>query len=127
MDTASRLILFADVIDSGSFSKAADRRSINRSLVSKQIAKLEEHLGIRLLNRTTRSLSPTDAGRAIYQHARSLREQLTETDALVASLRDDVSGELQISSATHFGRVHVLPVVETLIEDYPSLGSGIFL
>jgi len=73
------------------------------------------------LNRTTRSLSPTDAGQAIYQHARSLREQLTETDALVASLRDDVSGELRISSATQFGRVHVLPVIETLIEDYPGL------
>ena len=121
MDTASRLILFADVIDSGSFSKAADRRAVNRSLVSKQIAKLEGHLGVRLLHRTTRSLSLTDAGRAIYQHACSLRDQLMETDALVASLRDDVSGELRISSTTHFGRLHVLPVVKTLTEDHPGL------
>ncbi len=121
MDTASRLILFADVIDSGSFSKAADRRDVNRSLVSKQIAKLEQHLGVRLLHRTTRSLSLTDAGRAIYQHACSLRNQLMETDALVASLRDEITGELRISSTTHFGRLHVLPVIEALAEEYPRL------
>ncbi len=121
MDTASRLILFADVIDSGSFSKAAERRSVNRSLVSKQIAKLEEHLGVRLLHRTTRSLSLTDDGRAIYQHACTLRNQLMETDALVASLRDDVTGELRISSTTHFGRLHVLPVVEAMATEHPGL------
>lgn len=121
MDTASRLILFADVIDNGSFSKTASRREVNRSLVSKQIAKLEENLSVRLLNRTTRSLSLTDAGHAIYQHACTLREQLMETEALVASLQKDISGELRISSTTHFGRLHVLPVVEALIEDYPGL------
>jgi len=121
MDVASRLILFADVIDNGSFSKAAVRRKVNRSIVSKHIAQLEEHLGVRLLNRTTRSLSLTDAGVAIYKHASCLRNQLLETDALVASLREDVSGELRISSTTHFGRIHVMPVVKKLSEDYPEL------
>jgi len=121
MDTASRLILFADVIDSGSFSKAASRRDVNRSMVSKQIAQLEAHLGVRLLNRTTRSLSLTDAGHSIFQHACSLRDQLLETDALVTSLREDVSGELRISSTTHFGRMHVMPVIKKLVEDYPEL------
>lgn len=121
MDSASRLVLFADVIDSGSFSKAASLRNVNRSMVSKQIAQLEEHLGVRLLNRTTRSLSLTDAGHAIYQHANDLRNQLLETDALVASLREDVSGELRISSTTHFGRLHVMPVIKKLVEDYPEL------
>ncbi len=121
MDTASRLILFADVIDSGNFSKAAERRAVNRSYVSKQLAKLEEQLGVRLLNRTTRSLSLTEAGEAIYQHACSLREQLMETDALVASLRQEVAGELRISSTTQFGRLHVLPVIEALAAEYPRL------
>ncbi len=121
MDTASRLILFADVIDCGSFSKAANRRSVNRSQISKQITRLEEQLGIRLLHRTTRSISLTDAGRAIYQHARSLRDQLMETDALVESLREEISGELRISSSTHFGRLHVMPVIKTLLEDFPRL------
>jgi len=121
MDVASRLILFADVIDSGSFSKAAARRNVNRSIVSKHIAQLEEHLGVRLLNRTTRSLSLTDAGTSIYEHACNLRDQLMETDALVSSLREDVSGELRISSTTHFGRVQVMPVIKKLTEDYPEL------
>ena len=121
MDVASKLILFADVIDSGSFSKAASLRDVNRSMVSKQMAQLEEHLGVRLLNRTTRSLSLTDAGHSIYKHASCLRNQLLETDALVASLRDDVAGELRISSTTHFGRLHVMPVIKELVEDYPEL------
>jgi len=121
MDVASRLILFADVIDSGNFSKAASLREVNRSMVSKQIAQLEEHLGVRLLNRTTRSLSLTDAGHSIYQHASNLRNQLMETDALVASLRKDIRGELRISSTTHFGHMHVMPVIKKLVEDYPEL------
>ncbi len=121
MDVASRLVLFADVVDSGSFSKAALYRNINRSIVSKHIAQLEQHLGVRLLNRTTRSLSLTEAGVAIYEHASSVRSQLMETDALVASLRDDVTGELRISSTSHFGRLHVMPVIKTLTEDYPEL------
>jgi len=121
MDSASRLVLFADVIDSGSFSKAASLRNVNRSMVSKQIAQLEEHLGVRLLNRTTRSLSLTDAGHSIYHHAYGLRNQLLETEALVSSLREDVSGELRISSTTHFGRLHVMPVIKKLLEDYPDL------
>lgn len=121
MDEASRLILFADVIDSGSFSKAAMRRNVNRSMVSKQIARLEAHLGLRLLNRTTRSLSLTDAGHSIYLHACSLRDQLMETDALVDSLRTQVRGVLRISSTTHFGRRHVMPVIKTMAEDYPEL------
>lgn len=121
MDNASRLILFADVIDCGSFSKAASRREVNRSMVSKQISQLEDHLGVRLLNRTTRSLSLTDAGRSIYKHASCLRNQLVETNALVASLREDVMGELRISSTTHFGRRHVMKVIKSMVEDYPEL------
>jgi DNA-binding transcriptional LysR family regulator len=121
MDQASRLILFADVIDTGSFSKAASLRDVNRSMVSKQIAQLEEHLGLRLLNRTTRSLGLTDAGHSIYEHACRLRHQLMETDALVNSLREDIRGELRISSTTHFGRRHVMQVIKTLVEDYPDL------
>jgi len=127
MDKASRLVLFADVIDSGSFSSAAKNRSVNRSLVSKQIANLEEELGVRLLHRTTRSLSLTDAGHAVFEHARSLRHQLLETDALVDSIREGVSGELRISSTTHFGRLHVMPVIKSLVEEYPSLNIDLRL
>jgi len=121
MDVASRLILFADVIDTGSFSNAAKRRDVNRSMVSKQITQLETYLRVRLLNRTTRSLSLTDEGHAIYQHACNLRSQLLETSALVSSLREGVTGELRISSTTHFGRLHVMPVINKLVEDYPEL------
>ncbi len=127
MDKASRLVLFADVIDSGSFSTAAKHRNVNRSLVSKQIANLEEELGVRLLHRTTRSLSLTDAGHAIFEHARSIRHQLLETDALVDSIREGVSGELRISSTTHFGRLHVMPVIKSLVDEYSGLNIDLRL
>ena len=61
MDKASRLLLFLDVVEAQSFSKAADHRQVNRSVVSKQISRLEEELQIRLFNRSTRSLALTDA------------------------------------------------------------------
>ncbi len=127
MDKASRLVLFADVIDSGSFSAAAKHRSVNRSLVSKQIANLEEELEVRLLHRTTRSLSMTDAGHAVFEHARSLRHQLLETDALVDSIREGVSGELRISSTTHFGRLHVMPVIKSIVNEFPGLNIDLRL
>jgi len=127
MDKASRLVLFADVIDSGSFSRAAKNRNVNRSLVSKQIANLEEELGIRLLHRTTRSLSLTDAGFSVFEHARTLRHQLLETDALVDSIREGVNGELRISSTTHFGRLHVMPVIKMLVDEYPGLNIDLRL
>ncbi len=127
MDKASRLVLFADVIDSGSFSSAAKNRGVNRSLVSKQIANLEEELGLRLLHRTTRSLSMTDAGHSVFEHARSVRHQLLETDALVDSIREGVNGELRISSTTHFGRLHVMPVIKLLVNEYPGLNIDLRL
>ena len=61
MDTTSRLIMLLEVVEQGSFSKAAELRNIDRSVISKQVSKLEEDLGVRLLNRTTRSFSLTAA------------------------------------------------------------------
>lgn len=79
MDFSNRLELLLDVVECGSFAKAADRRNIDRSVLSKQIKKLEESLGVRLLNRSTRSLSLTNAGQEMVYQSRKVRELLLET------------------------------------------------
>ncbi len=121
MDRSDRLQLFVTVVECGSFSAAAARNGITRSLVSKQIRALERDLGVRLLNRTTRSSSLTDVGRRVYALARGLRAQLREIEALVASAQATVGGELRLACATHFGRRHLLPVLLALAAAHPAL------
>ena len=67
MDTISGMVTFARVVEANSFSEAARRLGISKSAVSKQVARLEDHLGARLLNRTTRRISPTEVGTAFYE------------------------------------------------------------
>lgn len=121
MDRASRMLLFVDVVNCGSYTKAAELRQITRSMVSKQIVRLEEELNARLFNRTTRSLSLTEIGDMVYRQALKLRDHMDDTDALVASYQDRVSGQLRISSASHFGPLHVQPVVNKFMKDYPEV------
>jgi len=119
VDKASRLLLFLDVVEAQSFSKAADHRQVNRSVVSKQISRLEEELQIRLFNRSTRSLALTDAGREIHQHALRLREVLEDTDDVAGAYQDGPRGILKITSPSHFGRTYVAQAVRLYMERYP--------
>ncbi|MGQ7245766.1 LysR family transcriptional regulator [Halomonas sp. V046] len=104
MDTPSRLLLLVDVAELGSFSEAAKRREMDRSVVSKHIARLEQDLGVRLLNRSTRSLSLTDAGLAMLDQGRSLREWMYNTQALAENLQERPTGRLRISAPGILGR-----------------------
>ena len=79
MDFANRLEMLLEVSESGSFAKAAERLHMDRSVLSKQIKKLEETLGVRLLNRSTRSLALTSVGQDIVHQARKVRELLADT------------------------------------------------
>lgn len=121
MDKAGRMLLFVDVVNCGSYTKAAELKQITRSMVSKQIFKLEEELNSRLFNRTTRNLSLTEIGELVYRQALKLKEQLDDTDAMVASYQNRVFGQLRISAATHFGPLHIQPVVNRFMADYPEV------
>ncbi|MDJ0840285.1 MAG: LysR family transcriptional regulator [Acidobacteriota bacterium] len=127
MDKPGELILFADVVDAGSLSAAARMRRQTRSVISKRLSGLEEELGARLLNRTTRSLSLTEVGRAVYGRAVRLREQLEETRALVDSFSGKVSGLLRITSARHFGLMVVQPILAEFIRTYPEIDVALNL
>jgi len=117
----SRLALFAEVVDSGSFSAAGRRLRSTRASVARQIAQLEEELGARLLQRSTRSMSTTDLGRRVYESAARVREQLREVAALAEDAHDAIRGELRITSVVHFGRHYVQPVALDIVRKHPQL------
>lgn len=121
MDLASRLLLLLEVAELGSFAKVSEYRNVNRSAISKQISKLEEELGIHLLNRTTRSLSLTAAGTEMTNQAKHLRELLNNSKRLAQNYHNEPRGELKISSSTLFGRQYVQQAILKFQQLYPDI------
>lgn len=127
MDLASRLLLFLEVVELGTFSKVSEHRNINRSAVSKQISKLEQELGVHLLNRTTRSISLTAAGSEMANQARSLRDLLNKTERLAQNYHLEPRGELKISSSALFGRQYVQQAILEFQSKYPDVQIELLL
>lgn len=121
MDTATRLLTFLDVVEQGSFLQAAELRNINRSVVSKQISKLEQELGVRLLNRTTRSFSLTAAGAEMVKKATELRILMQDTLTVAENFHFEPKGLLKIAAAPLIGRRYLQPVINTFQQRYPNV------
>ena len=109
MDRLTEMEAFATVVDQGGFTDAAKKMGISKSAVSKHVSSLEARLGARLLNRTTRRVSPTEIGLAYYDRARRVLNDAGEADALVTSMQSAPSGLLRISSRS---RLPVYPIAE---------------
>ena len=109
---------FATVVDQGGFTDAAKKMGISKSAVSKHVSSLEARLGARLLNRTTRRVSPTEIGLAYYDRARRVLNDAGEADALVTSMQSAPSGLLRISVATDFGVNHLSPVLGDFLQEF---------
>ena len=118
MDLIQRLLLFADIVEKGSIASAARARFLTRSAISKQLAKLEEETGTRLLNRNTRSMSLSGPGEQLYQQACRVRESHQETLALIARLGNEVSGNLRLASSIHFGRFYLADAITAFSEAF---------
>jgi len=119
MGMSTRLDLFLDVVQHGSFAKAAGVRNIDRSALSKQIKILESDLGVRLLNRSTRALSLTDAGKDILKQAELVRELLATTQRLAESYQSTPKGLLRITSPSLFGKLYIQDAVNKFMAEYP--------
>ncbi|MCL1139152.1 LysR family transcriptional regulator [Shewanella pneumatophori] len=107
MDFSTRLLLLLEVVELGSFTKVAEQRNLDRSVISKQISRLEDELGVRLLNRTTRSLALTAAGNEMLNQAKSLRTLLNDSYLIAQNFHSQPKGLLRISSTSLFGRQYV--------------------
>jgi DNA-binding transcriptional LysR family regulator len=112
---------FVRVVETGSFSAAARLLNVGQPAVSKTVAQLEERLGVRLLMRSTRGLSPTEAGQSFYDRAKRAIEEADEAELLARGAGAGLRGRLRVTSAVTFARLHVLPRLSAFLATHPDL------
>ena len=127
MDRLNAMGTFIAVVDAGSFSGAARVLDIGQSSVSKTVAQLEKHLEVRLLIRSTRGLTPTEAGQAFYDHARRSIEEADEAEIAARGAASSLTGLLRVSAAVTFARLHILPHLGIFMAEHPNLAIDIIL
>ncbi|KAM3098246.1 LysR substrate-binding domain-containing protein [Phormidesmis sp. 146-12] len=123
----SVLQTFVDVVKQGSFAAVARERNVDPSSVSRAIAGLEEELGIRLLQRTTRQLSPTEAGMAYFQRIEPLVDEMQQAIDVAADISGQPKGTLRITASVSFGLKRIVPLLPDFKSRYPDLTVDLFL
>ena len=127
MESLDSIRYFAEVSRTGSFSEAARRNNLATSSVTRQVDALEAALGVRLLNRSTRRLSLTEAGRLYLEHAHHIVSVVDDGRAAVNALDAEPRGTLRVSAPVGFGRQHIAPRLTSLLTRYPELAVDITL
>jgi DNA-binding transcriptional LysR family regulator len=125
-DRLAAMEIFVCVVDAGSFSRAATRLGVGQPAVSKAVAQLEERLGVRLLVRSTRSLSLTDAGQAFYDNAKESIAGVNHAER-VARGAGGLSGTLRVSASICFSRIHVIPRLPEFLAQHPETDINIIV
>ena len=121
MDVMHSMAVFRRVVEAKSFSAVARETNMSQSTVSKHIASLEERLDTKLLNRSTRSLKLTEAGKEYYQHCIRILNDFQEAEASVGKGKIDPTGTLRISTSAAFGRTYILPYLDEFLSTYPDI------
>ena len=127
MDRLAAMETFVYVVETGSFSAAARRLNIGQPAVSKTIAQLEARLAVRLLLRSTRGLTPTEAGLAFFERAKRAIEEADEADNEARGAANGLTGNLRICAAVTFGRMHIVPHLGPFLEQNPGLTIDLML
>ncbi|MEM6710793.1 MAG: LysR family transcriptional regulator [Pseudomonadota bacterium] len=115
------LEIFARVVAAGSMSAAARDMSLSPAVVSKRLRRLEDRLGTRLLQRTTRQIALTEAGKGFYERVVAILASVEEAESFVTRRSALASGVLKISAPTSFGRMHIAPHLSAFMADHPEL------
>ena len=121
MDSLTDVAVFVRVVERGSFTLAAEDLNLSRAVVSKYLTRLEERLGARLLHRTTRRLSLTEAGAALFEASRGALERIEEAEAAVAQFQAEPRGRLRVSAPMSFGILHLGPALADFARAYPKV------
>ncbi|MGH6615209.1 LysR family transcriptional regulator [Sphingomonas sp.] len=121
MDRLTSMAVFVKAVDLGSFAAVADALDLSGPMVGKHVRFLEERLGVRLLNRTTRRQNLTEFGRAYYERCRMILAEAEAADALAADQLSEPRGKLRVTMPVHFGRRCVAPILLDLARRYPAL------
>ena len=119
MQDLARIRAFVQVFDAGGFSAAARQRGRSKALLSKYVTDLEDHLGVRLMNRTTRKLSLTEAGEVYYREASQLLQQLDDLDATISDQTAEPRGLVRISAARNLGETTLAPAIFAFVAQNP--------
>lgn len=121
------MVVFAQVIEQGTLSGAAKHIGLSRAVVSYHIKKLEAHLGIKLLNRSTRTISATQAGNEYYQHCRVIAEQASAANQQIENLKHEPVGLLKITCPVNVGLQTIVPALNKFRTIYPKIDLDVML
>jgi DNA-binding transcriptional LysR family regulator len=127
MDRLTAMETFVSVVEAGSFSGGARRLNIGQPAVSKSIAQLEERLGVRLLMRSTRGLTPTEAGMQFYERAKRAIDHVDEAEVAARGTASGLSGRLRVCAAVTFARLHIVPHLQGFLSQHPDLNVEVVL
>src|SRR5690554_245379 len=127
MDKLKAMNTFVAIVDKGSLSAAADELNRSPAAIVRTLAALEEHLGVRLLNRNTRRIGLTDEGRDYLQHCRHILSAIQAVEDQLDSRRAEPAGKLSITAPVMFGRLHVVPLLNQWLKQNPSMSAELTL
>jgi len=127
MDRLRAFEVFATVVARSSFTRAADALDTSPANVTRYVNELEAHLGTRLLNRSSRKLSLTESGEALYERSRSILDEVAETEALVSASALQPRGRLKINAPLSFGVLHLAPLWPQFLAKYPEVELDVAL
>ena len=127
MDTLVSMKVFRHVVEAGSFVGAAEKMEMSAAMASKHVMHLEQQLGARLLNRTTRRVAPTEAGREYYERLSQVLTELDEAEQAVGAASVVPQGRLRVSSLSAFGLSHVMSALADYAAQFPQVTVEITL
>ena len=127
MDRISAMRAFITVVDEGAFARAAERLDTSPQLISKYVSQLEQHLGVRLLNRTTRKVHLTEAGSRYYQRASQLLDDLDDMESQLGDMQGQAQGLLRISAPVSFATQHLAALLCDFQKAHPAVGIDVQL
>lgn len=120
-ESFSAIPVFVAVIETGSFSAAAEKLTMTKSGVSKRISSLEDSLGVRLFNRSTRKMTLTEAGEQFSDYARNVVMIAQEGISAISQYQGKPKGTLKINAPMTFSRLHIVPFLKEFLERYPDI------
>lgn len=121
MDRLEEMLAFTKVVELKSFTAAADRLGISKSVISRRMTDLENRLGARLINRTTRRLGVTEVGQAFYARCQRILADIEEAEETITNLHAEPRGILRVNAPMSFGVKHLAPAIAAFLDRHPDI------
>jgi DNA-binding transcriptional LysR family regulator len=121
------LNIFVEVVRRGSYAEVARLRGVTPSAVSRSVTSLEDELGVRLLHRSTRKMTPTEAGQAYFERVQGLVDELEDANQIAADYRDRPTGRIRITTPVTFGQLCIVPLLPVIARTYPDISFDVLI